>query len=215
MRILAISDTELPELGSRLTADRLADIDLVISCGDLPARYLTAIADIANKPVAFVPGNYDRSYAAGEVPGCVNLDGRIRDFHGLRVMGLGGSIAYNDGVYGFSEAQMRRRVARMVLLAQATGGIDLLVTHVPPRGAGDLDDLPHQGFACFNMLLDRLRPPLMLHGHIHREYGRIEPELAHPAGTRIVNCCGSTRIEVPEEGIPRRRAPRLLRVERL
>ena len=119
MRILAISDTELPELGSRLTADRLADIDLVISCGDLPARYLTAIADIANKPVAFVPGNHDRSSAAGEVPGCVNLDGRI------------------------------------------------------------------------------------------------EPELAHPAGTRIVNCCGSTRIEVPEEGIPRRRAPRLLRVERL
>lgn len=196
MRILAIADVEEAWLGERFDAARLADVDLIISCGDLPARYLTRIVDLSNKPLFYVPGNHDAAFAGEPVPGCIDLDGRIESFHGLRILGLGGSLPYNDRVYGFTEREMRWRVAKMVLLAQATGGADIVVTHAPAAGYGDLDDLPHQGFECFNGLLDRLHPRYLLHGHVHMEYGRIARELAHPSGARLVNCCGHRFIEV-------------------
>ena len=119
-------------------------------------------------------------------------------------MGLGGSIKYNDQVHGFTEGEMRRRAARMALLAQATGGVDIVVTHAPARGYGDLDDLPHRGFEAFDRLLERTRPLYMLHGHVHMQYGRIARSLEHPCGTTIVNACGSFVLDIPEESLERR-----------
>ena len=106
MRILAISDVEEPWLDTRCRDGSLDDVSLVLSCGDLRAGYLTGIADAANRVVAYVPGNHDGSFAEDEVLGCVSLDGKIRDFHGLRILGLGGSLAYSNDVYGFTEQQM-------------------------------------------------------------------------------------------------------------
>ena len=34
-----------------------------------------------------------------------------------------------------------------------------------------MTDLPHRGFTAFSVLLDRYHPQLMLHGHIHLNYG--------------------------------------------
>ena len=70
------------------------------------------------------------------------------------------------------------------------------MTHAPPRGYGDLEDLPHQGFEALNTLLVRTRPQLMLHGHIHLDYGRIERERLHPAGTRMVNAFASCALDL-------------------
>lgn len=216
MRILAIADVEERWLGSGFKPGSLDDVDLIISCGDLPGRYLSRLADYANKPIAYVPGNHDSAYAEEEdIPGCINLDGHLRDFHGLRLMGLGGSVAYNGSVYGFTEAGQARRAARMMLLAQASGGVDLVVAHVPPAGYGDMPDFAHTGFECFNTLLERLQPTYMLHGHIHRNYGRIAPELVHPAGTRIINCCGHTYLDIPDAQIPERKARRFFGVDAL
>ena len=116
-------------------------------------------------------------------------------------MGLGGSIRYNPEVHGFTEAEMGRRAARMALLASATGGVDLLVTHAPARGYGDLDDLPHRGFEACGTLLERTRPRYLLHGHVHMEYGRIERVREHPCGTTLVNCCGSYVLDIPDDAI--------------
>lgn len=215
MKILAIADVEERWLADGFRPGVLDDIDLIISCGDLHARYLSRLADYANKPIAYVPGNHDAAYALEDIPGCINIDESIRDFHGLRLMGLGGSRNYNDAVYGFSETQMARRVARMMLLSQTTGGVDLIVTHVPPRAYGDLDDYAHTGFDCFNTMLERLRVPYLLHGHIHRNYGRIAPELTHPSGTRIINCCGHAYLEIPDSQIPERKSRRFFGVDPL
>lgn len=215
MRILAISDVEEPWLDTRCRDGSLDDVSLVLSCGDLRAGYLTGIADAANRVVAYVPGNHDGSFAEDEVPGCVSLDGKIRDFHGLRILGLGGSLAYSNGVYGFTEQQMKRRVARAVLLAQATGGVDVVVAHVPPAGYGDLDTKAHRGFECFNMLLDRLHPAYFLHGHIHREYVRSMKAISHPSGTIICNCCGHRYLDISSKNLPKRKATRLFAVPKL
>ena len=98
MRILAIADEEESWLADRFRPHSLDDVDLIVSCGDLPARYLSNLADLSNKPLAFVPGNHDAAEAEQGVPGCVDIDGTIRRFHGLHIAGLGGSLAYNDSV---------------------------------------------------------------------------------------------------------------------
>ena len=41
------------------------------------------------------------------------------------------------------------------------------MTHAPPRGVHDGEDLTHQGFEAFHRFLQMARPRLMLHGHIH------------------------------------------------
>ena len=204
MRILAIADVEEGWLYDYWDASRVAGVDLIISCGDLPAAYLEHIVTLANVPLAYVQGNHDTAYDRHAPEGCVSIDGRVCDFQGLRIMGLGGSIRYNDQVHGFTEAEMRRRAARMTLLAQATGGVDIVVTHAPARGYGDLDDLPHRGFEAFDTLLERTKPLYMLHGHVHMQYGRVARSLEHPCGTTIVNACGSFTLDIPEESIERR-----------
>lgn len=201
MRILAISDTPEGWLWERWDRERVAGVDLVISCGDLPATYLEHIVTLANVPLVYVQGNHDTAYDDHAPEGCISIDGRLRDFRGLRVMGLGGSIRYNDEVHGFTEAEMARKAARMALLASATGGVDLVVTHAPLRGYGDLDDLPHRGFEALGRLVERTRPRYLLHGHVHLEYGRIERVREHPCGTTIVNVCGSYVLEIPDETI--------------
>lgn len=201
MRILAISDTKESWLYDHFDRKRLEGVDLIVSCGDLPARYLEHIVTLANVPLVYVQGNHDTAYDENPPEGCVSIDGQFRDFRGLRIMGLGGSIRYNNEVHGFTEAEMARRAARMALMASATGGVDLVVTHAPLRGFGDLDDLPHRGFEALGRLVERTKPRWLLHGHVHMEYGRIERVHEHPCGTTIVNCCGSYVLDIADETI--------------
>jgi len=196
MRILAIADEEDDLLLARLAHVESGRYDLVISCGDLDASYLDCVATLANAPLAYVRGNHNTDYDGNPRLGGTNLDGRIEEFGGLRVAGLEGSLDYREGIVGYSQGEMLRRVVALGLRAALTGGIDVLVTHTPPCGYGDLPDAPHQGFDAFNGLLDWVHPKLMLHGHVHLNYGRIERERTHPSGTRLVNAYRWHEVEL-------------------
>lgn len=196
MRILAVADVEDDLLLSRLARPESARYDLVISCGDLGPSYLDAVATLANAPLAYVRGNHDTGYEDDWHMGGVNLDGRIERFGDLRVAGLEGSLDYRDGIVGYSQAEMSRKVVALGLRAALTGGIDVLVTHAPVRGYGDLPDGPHEGFEAFNGLLSWVHPRLMLHGHVHLNYGIIDRERTHPSDTRLINAYGWQEIEL-------------------
>ena len=197
MRILAVSDVESDELIARLEQrDARRRYDLVVSCGDLGMSYLDVVATLANAPLLYVRGNHDVGYEKDPHLGGTDLDGRVERVGGLRVAGLEGSLDYRRGIVGYSQAEMRHKAVGLGLRAALTGGIDILVTHAPPRGHGDLADGPHQGFDAFNGLLDWLHPKVMLHGHVHLDYAMIERERTHPSGTRLVNACGWYEVEV-------------------
>ncbi|MBR2086703.1 MAG: metallophosphoesterase, partial [Oscillospiraceae bacterium] len=84
------------------------------------------------------------------------------------------------------------------------GGMDILVTHAPAKDHGDLPDLPHQGFACFNSLLEICRPGIMVHGHVHASYGgNYQREQTHSCGTRIINAFERYVIDVHSEDFPK------------
>ena len=91
---------------------------------------------------------------------------------------------------------MRKRINRLRGKIDRHGGFDVLVTHAPMHGYGDLNDLPHRGFTVFHELLDRYHPQLMLHGHIHLNYGCSIPREQQYGSTRIVNCYERVYLDV-------------------
>ena len=203
MKILAIADVEEQALWEYFREERFSDIDLILSAGDLKADYLEFLVTMLNRPLLYVRGNHDDGYARHAPGGCICVEDSVYVYRGLRIAGLGGSMRYRCGTNMYSEEQMARRVRRIAPQIGLLGGIDLLLTHAPAQGLGDMDDLPHRGFACFNEVLERWQPDCMVHGHVHREYQmQFKRELTAPTGTRVVNAYGYTVIEIDEGTTP-------------
>ena len=70
------------------------------------------------------------------------------------------------------------------------------MTHAPPRGYGDQDNLPHRGFEAFLPLMDKWKPKYLVHGHIHQRYGTGWERTRQYGETTIINACGKTFIEL-------------------
>ena len=192
MKILAVSDEETPSLWSERVRDVAGDVDLIISCGDLRNDYLDFLLTMINAPLLYVFGNHDEH----AIEGGICIDGKICEVEGVKFAGLGGSVRYRQGLNMYSESEMRRRYWRLWPRLWVAGGVDVLVTHSPAKGWGDLDDRAHTGFEVFNALMNRHKPKYMLHGHVHPSYGRIRREHVHTSGTRIMNVCGYRLLEL-------------------
>ena len=189
MKILAVADEESKSLWDYYTPDKLEDVDLIISCGDLKATYLEFLVTMAHCPVLYVPGNHDKRYVQDPPGGCINIDGKLYVHNGVRIIGFGGCMKYGGGPYMYTEEEMRRKIWKSKGQIVSHGGIDILVAHAAAKGYGDLKDLPHQGFECFDDLLCRTKPTYFLHGHVHQSYTNrnFKRETEHSGGTRIVN----------------------------
>lgn len=203
MRILVIADEESRSLWDHFEKSKLEGIDLIISCGDLNPDYLQFLVTMGHAPLLYVHGNHDEKYDFKPPLGCICIDNKVYDYKGLRILGLGGSMRYNTGKYMFTEAEMRSRVAKVRKDIFIKNGFDILVTHAPAKGYGDLDDLPHWGFDCFNDLMERYHPKYMLHGHVHMCYGDVKRQMQHSSGTRIINAYQTYILDVDESEHPK------------
>jgi Icc-related predicted phosphoesterase len=102
----------------------------------------------------------------------------------------------------YTEAAMEKRIKKLKLKLKLMNGFDVLLTHAPAYGYGDLDDLPHKGFECFNDLIEQYHPAYMFHGHVHAEYGAFKRERIHSCGTKIINGYGSWMVDIDENEYP-------------
>jgi len=218
VRVLAVSD----ETDDALAADPGAAgaAELILACGDLPSDYLGSLMNALDVPLVLVPGNHDpdlsgyRSSRAGLTlragmparppwpDGAVNADGRVVDVAGLRVAGLGGCQRYTEGPNQYTDRQQARRALALRAAArwrrQRDGrGVDVLLTHAPPRGVGDGDDPPHRGFTALHSLTAVLRPAALLHGHVHpvRAYGA-QAESGRIGRTVVCNVTGWHLLDI-------------------
>lgn len=172
MKILCVSDIEAPQLHSAVNLRRqYSDIDLIVSCGDMPPGYLDFISTIISVPMFYVRGNHDEIYK-DDPPGGIDLHGRVVEYKGLTLAGLEGSIRYNAGEIQYTQLQMHGMVLRLgpkILWNRVIGsqGVDLFVTHSPARNIHDGSDFAHRGFDSFINFLKWYRPRYMLHGHVH------------------------------------------------
>ncbi len=198
MKILTISDEEIPSLWEYYTPGKLADYDLIISCGDLNASYLSFLVTMARCPVLYVHGNHDSRYSIYPPEGCDCIDGGIVVYNGLRILGLGGCLQYRSGAHQYTEHEMQRRIAKLEWRIALLGGVDIVVTHAPPQGLGDGEDRAHWGFASLRKFLDQHHPKYLLHGHVHTSYDATLPRVRDYGGTTLVNTCGSYVLNVPD-----------------
>ena len=197
MKILAVSDEASPGLWDYYTPEKTKGVELIISCGDLKKEYLEFLTTVVNVPLLYVHGNHDEPFVKNLPEGCIDIDGQVFEYRGLRIAGLGGSRRYREGSCMYTEEQMSRRIRKLRRKIRKAGGVDLLVTHAPARGMGDLEDLPHRGFSCFHGFLEEYRPSFMLHGHVHKSYDyAFKRERIHESGTRIINCSGSYQLDI-------------------
>jgi Icc-related predicted phosphoesterase len=195
VRILAVSDRRHKALYDYFDPHRWEDIDLVISCGDIDARYLSFLVTMIPKPLLYVPGNHDEQYLKEPPEGCDSLDDRVMRVGGALIGGLGGSFWYNGKDLQYTERQMSRRGTKLIRKARRLGGLDILVTHAPPRGIHDQSDACHRGFQSFREIIDSLHPRVLIHGHNHEIYGKEDRE-AVLQGTRIINAFEYYRFEI-------------------
>lgn len=187
MKLLLLSDVECKYLWDYYQPGRLDGLDLILSCGDLDAHYLSFLVTMGTAPLLYVHGNHDTVYDQREPEGCDCIDGRLVTVGGLRILGLGGSLCYSGGTHQYTERQMARRLMRVWPKLLRAGGVDVVLAHAPPRGVGDADDLPHRGFCCFHKLIDTFHPRYFIHGHVHLNYGMDIPRTIRHGDTTVIN----------------------------
>lgn len=202
MKILTLSDEVSKYLYDYYTPGKLADYDLIISCGDLKARYLSFLVTMARVPLLYVHGNHDVSYEKNPPEGCDCIEDKLIVYKGLRILGLGGSPVYNGGAHQYTERQMRWRIFKLKWKIRKYGGVDIVVSHAPLAGVGDGDDFAHRGFHEFLNFIDSYHPKYWLHGHVHLNYGTDRTRVREYGGTKVINTCERYVLEIPDEEIP-------------
>lgn len=202
MKILAVSDEESAALWDYYVPGRLSEYDLIISCGDLKADYLSFLVTMARCPLFYVHGNHDTSYKNNPPEGCDCIDGQIVVYNGVRILGLGGCLRYHPGDHQYTDAQMRRRIAKLRWQLWKLGGVDIVVTHSPPKGVGDGHDPAHWGFEALRDLLDQYQPKYLLHGHVHLRYGSNVTRQQQYGRTQVINVSERYVLELRDRKVP-------------
>lgn len=201
MKILTLSDQECPALYDYYVPGRLKEYDLIISCGDLNAKYLSFIVTMARVPVLYVHGNHDGDYDRNPPEGCDCIDDDLIVYNGLRILGLGGCRKYHSGPHQYTEKEMRKRIRKLWWKLWRHKGVDIVVTHAPPAGVGDDSDAAHRGFEALLELIDKYHPKYLLHGHVHMNYGMDQTRVREYHGTKVINTCERYELVIPDEEI--------------
>ena len=197
MKILAVSDIESKALWDYFDKSRLEGIDVIVSCGDLKAEYLSFLATFFYGPVLYVHGNHDESYEKKPPEGCICIEDQVFVHQGIRFLGLGGSMRYKPGPFQYTDRQMSLRAVRLWPKIAAHHGFDVLVTHAPAFGQGDTPTPAHQGFKSFLSLMDRYSPQVHLHGHVHLNYDPLSGRVRRYQETTIINAYEKYVFELP------------------
>lgn len=210
LRVLAVSDEVDQRIYSTTVKERMGDVDIVLGCGDLPARYLEFLADALMRPVYYVLGNHANEltrashHGKKHLPeGCIDLGGKVitDPASGLIMAGLPGSVRYSENEpVQYTEWQMQWMILKMtpkLLWNRFRRGraLDILVTHSPPRHVGDRDDVAHRGFVAMRRFLKWFTPNYQVHGHIHL-YDRSKPNTLRFMDTDVINVFPFQRLDL-------------------
>ena len=188
MRVVCISDTH--GMHSRVA---VPDGDLLIHAGDITSRGELSIVEQFNEWLGRLPhqhkvviaGNHDycfernRQDAEARLTNCTYLQDSETTVEGFRIWGSPWQPWFFDWAFNLRRGD---EISRKWDLIPA--GIDILVTHGPPRGYGDITMREGEEAGCENLMaaIKRVRPRLHVYGHIHEGYGLREAD-----GTTFIN----------------------------
>jgi predicted phosphodiesterase len=179
MRIVAIADTH----GFERDLGTLPPGDVLVHVGDLLRRgtlaELEPVADwIRSQPhrrKLVVAGNHDWCFSRVRAEACALLGSGVsylqdeeRTIDGVRFWGSPWQPEFCDWAFNLPRGAPLRAKWSFI-----PDGIDVLLTHGPPRGFGDFVPEANAREGCDDLLaaVRRVRPALHLFGHIHQDGG--------------------------------------------
>lgn len=178
MKLLLFSDLHTDTFAATRIVKLSRGVDAAIGAGDF-ANFRNGISGIIRTlsgirvPTVLVPGNHE-SYeelleACAGWPNVAVLHGLGVDIAGVPLFGIGGGIPvtpFGDWSYDFPESEAAR------LLSGCPAGA-VLVSHSPPKGAVDVSSSGRSlGSTAVRDAIVRLKPRLVVCGHIHESAGR-------------------------------------------
>jgi Icc-related predicted phosphoesterase len=196
MKLLSVSDYVVPILYDNFDTAHFPKIDLILSCGDLPPEYLSYLFTSFNAPLYYVRGNHDIRYDSKPPDGCIDLNTRLIQFQGIKILGLEGSRWYNGGPHQYTEKEMRKIIRGLRPKIWWQRGVDIIITHAPPRYIHDAEDLCHRGFKSFRWLIDHYCPIYFIHGHIHAQFSDPSERITRINKTKVINTYGYYIFEI-------------------
>ena len=190
MKVLTVSDRVEPVLYDQFDPLPFEHVELILACGDLPPEYLSFLSDRLNVPLFFVRGNHDLRHDTRPPVGCIHLSHSLAKFKGKNILGLEGSRWYNGGPHQYHEWEMYWKIQRLRPRIWRCKGIDIVITHAPPRHIHDAEDRCHRGFKSFRWLIEKYSPSYFIHGHIHAHFTDASQRMTLYHRTRVINTYG-------------------------
>ncbi len=174
MKVLALSDRPIKDgLIQRVLNNQ---IELIITAGDFSIRGLEQLRSITHIPKIGVYGNHcTRGYM--EELGITNIHLNIFEFQGVTFTGFEGCVRYKDS----QQSPMWTQEEAYKLVASMPPA-NVVVSHCPPFGINDNQDLAHQGFHALRDYLIKNQPKYWFHGH------------TYPDSNEMINNFNDTRI---------------------
>lgn len=198
MKILCISDKISDLIYSSNAKERFKNIDLILSCGDLPFNYYEFIMSTLNKPLFYVMGNHEQSKDSEyrnffDKYNTRNLTGKVIDYNGIIIGGLSNcKKSGKDAEFDTTECGQHFEIMKMKPALWKNKifkkhYIDIFVTHSPAYKLNDLEtDLCHSGFKAYTKFIDKYSPKYNIHGHIHL-YDKNQNRIFNYKNTTIIN----------------------------
>ena len=178
MKLLLFSDLHCDAAAARRLVERAAAADVLVGAGDFASvrRGINVCIDVlrvVDKPAVLVPGNNETldelQTACRTWPRALVLHGSGAKVDGVQFFGLGGGVPvtpFGSWSFDFTEQQAAE------LLADCPAGC-VLVSHSPPKGAVDASSSGRSlGSTAVLDAITRMRPALVVCGHIHESGGR-------------------------------------------
>lgn len=189
MKLLLCSDIHCDYTAARSLVERSSEADVLVCAGDLAVmrKGLGEIVEVLSDaacPTVLVPGNGESDDELAEAcrdwAGAHVLHGSGCEIDGVSFWGLGGGVPVTP--FGPWSFDLSEEEAEALLTDCPEGAV--LVTHSPPRGHVDVaGGGEHLGSRAVLDAIHRVRPPLVVCGHIHACW---EQE-SDVDGTRVVN----------------------------
>lgn len=152
MRVLALADQSFDK------AIFQEDYDLVLTLGDLTPSDLSGL-DTSKVPALGVYGNHCFDYF--KEFGIHDAHMKKYDWQGWSWLGFEGSVRYKPvGYHLYTQEEASRMFAKAPYA-------DVLITHAPPRGIHDEEDVTHQGFDVILEYINKHQPKYAFHGHTY------------------------------------------------
>lgn len=178
MKLCLISDTH----NKHRLVRGMQEADLLLHAGDFSStgdvvqvgkfnKWLGQQARYYDRQVV-IPGNHDRLFEDNWDLGKTLLDNAtvlnqdVFEYEGFTIYGEPRQPAFNDWAFNVERKDMEQ------VWAKVPPHVDILLTHGPPYGVGDLvPNGGHVGCRAQRDWIDMFKPPLVVCGHIHEGYG--------------------------------------------